>query len=80
MNWTRLISTIAGAAPAIASLVGILPPKVGVPLGVGGAFLAGLATNAEKFLAKRKAGAPTFNTMEAEAAVARMKAEGKEPK
>lgn len=72
-NWKRIITFVGGAAPVIGSLLGFLPPWVGT---VGG-IVAGVAVNAEKLMAKRAAGAPTFDAGAAEAKVARMFPEDK---
>lgn len=68
MNWKRLITILSGAAPAIASLAGLVPPWVGVVGGVA----AGIAVNAEKYMAKREKGAPTFDSKAAEDKVAKL--------
>jgi hypothetical protein len=68
MNWRRIIAVIAGAAPAIASLADYAPPWVGM---IGG-IVAGAAINAEKIMAKRAKGAPTFDAAAAEGKTARL--------
>lgn len=68
MNWKRIASIATGAAGVIGWASDYLPSWVGV---VGG-VVAGVAVNAERIMAKRASGAPTFSTPAAEAKVARM--------
>ena len=57
MTLRRILTAIAGLAPMFFSYQDQLPPWVGM---VGG-VLFGTAINAERLLAKRAQGAPSFN-------------------
>ena len=69
INWKRIVTVAAGAAPLVYDIAQGVPGWGGVV----GAALATLAINAERFFARREKGSPTFDTREAQTKVDKMR-------
>lgn len=73
-NWKRIGVFLTGVTGVASSIAQLLPPgKVGMAIAAAGGLVAGVAVNAEKFMAKRAKPATPFDSPAAREKVERMK-------